>query len=210
MLKLYGMAKKDTLQIDSSTEERIKEAARTLFTRKGYAGTRTRDIAEEAGLNLALLNYYFRSKEKLFEIIMLEKVQKLFGILAPLVNDHSTTLEEKVERIAENYFILLTQNPDLPLFVLSEIRNHPSTFGERIQLGKLLKESYLIEQVRQKRPDLDPLQVAMTLLGMIVFPFIARPILFGKDEEQQKAFNKLIKERKKLIPLWFKACIKVK
>ena len=57
-------------EINLSTEEKFKEAARIVFTKKGYAATKTRDIAEQAGLNLALLNYYFRSKEKLFEIIV--------------------------------------------------------------------------------------------------------------------------------------------
>jgi len=59
-------------KIDLSTETKIKEAARVVFYKKGFSATRTRDIAEEAGINLALLNYYFRSKEKLFEIIMFE------------------------------------------------------------------------------------------------------------------------------------------
>ncbi len=77
------MAKKDTEKaVDSSTEEKIKEAARVVFMKKGFAATRTRDIAEEAGINLALLNYYFRSKEKLFELVMFEKFQKFFGIIA--------------------------------------------------------------------------------------------------------------------------------
>src|SRR5687768_6161320 len=130
------MVKKKSVEVDLSTEEKIKEAAQKVFLKKGYAATRTRDIAEEAGLNLALLNYYFRSKEKLFEIIMLEKVQKLFGVLVPIINDRNTSLEEKAALMADSYITLLIQNPDLPLFVLSEIRNNPSNFGERLQLAK--------------------------------------------------------------------------
>src|ERR1700712_323657 len=107
--------KKPVPVADISTEEKIKEAARNIFTRKGYSATRTRDIAEEAGLNLALLNYYFRSKEKLFEIVMLEKMQKYFGVLAPVLNDASTSLENKVETIASKYIDLVIENPDLPL-----------------------------------------------------------------------------------------------
>ena len=77
------MAKKKSVEVDLSTEEKIKEAAKKVFLKKGYAATRTRDIAEEAGINLALLNYYFRSKEKLFDLIMLEKLEKFFGAIAP-------------------------------------------------------------------------------------------------------------------------------
>src|SRR5687767_4561616 len=125
---------KKTATVDLSTEDKIKEAARKVFTSKGYAATRTRDIAEEAGMNLALLNYYFRSKEKLFEIIMAEKMFKLFNVLAPVIDDPKTTLEKKVETIVVNYINLLRENPDLPLFVLSEIRNNPQRFSEQLRV----------------------------------------------------------------------------
>lgn len=71
------MAKQLKKKIDQTTEEKIKIAARKLFTRKGFAAVKTRDIAEEAGINLALLNYYFRSKEKLFKLIMEESFYNL-------------------------------------------------------------------------------------------------------------------------------------
>src|SRR6478736_8171749 len=105
-------------QKPASTEEKIKVAARKVFLRKGFSATRTRDIAEEAGLNLALLNYYFRSKEKLFEIIMMEKLQQLFGIIIPLANDPSTSLDEKLKTIAGEYIDMLSANENLPLFIL--------------------------------------------------------------------------------------------
>ena len=108
--------KKILIQPDRSTEEKIKEAARTVFTRKGFAATRTRDIAEEAGLNLALLNYYFRSKEKLFEIVMLEKMQIFFGFIRPIIYDDSTSLELKIEGIVSRYIDMLQDNPGYPFF----------------------------------------------------------------------------------------------
>lgn len=69
------------MEKDISTEEKIKEAARKIFMEKGFGSTRTREIAEAAGINSALLNYYFRSKEKLFEIIMMESVQEMFAFI---------------------------------------------------------------------------------------------------------------------------------
>jgi len=59
-------------KLDESTEEKIKEAARIVFTQKGYASAKVRDIAKEADINLSLVNYYFRSKEKLFQLCMAE------------------------------------------------------------------------------------------------------------------------------------------
>src|ERR1700733_6700263 len=107
---------------ESSTEEKIKEAAKKLFTRKGFAATRTRDIAEEAGINLALLNYYFRSKQKLFDIIMLENFRQFIQGITVKVYDETASMEEKIGQIATAYIDFLTQHPDLPLFVLNELR----------------------------------------------------------------------------------------
>ena len=73
-----------------STEEKILEAASKVFTEKGFAGTRTRDIAEHAGINLALLNYYFRSKEKLFEQVMKAKCQIIE------LSGHALSLEDMI------------------------------------------------------------------------------------------------------------------
>lgn len=196
------MAKKSKIESDTSTEEKIKEAARIVFTKKGYAATRTRDIAEEAGLNLALLNYYFRSKEKLFEMIMLEKVQKLFGFLYPTLNDATTTLDKKIELIAVNYIVLLSETPDLPLFVLSEIKNNPASFGEKLQVKKLIKESLFVKQLLERNSALNPLQFIMSLLGMILFPFIASPVFGSTGAIEQKEFTRLMEERKKMIPKW--------
>jgi AcrR family transcriptional regulator len=192
---------------DTSTEEKIINAARKVFTQKGYAGTRTRDIAEEAGLNLALLNYYFRSKEKLFEIVMAEKVGQLFGIIAPIVFNDATSLEDKVSLIAETYINMLSQNPGLPLFVLSEIRNNPENFGNRVQAGKLLTDSFFVVQLKEKRPDMNPLHFILNLLSMSIFPFLAQPVLVAANVINNKEFDLFVEERKKLIALWFKAII---
>src|SRR6185312_8013685 len=101
------------------------------------------------------LNYYFRSKEKLFDIVMMEKMQQFFGVIAPLLNDDSTTVEKKIEAIVSNYIDMLLQNPDLPLFVLSEIRNNSDMF-KKFQVGKLIQNSYFVQQLKEKQPDIHP------------------------------------------------------
>lgn len=190
-----------------STEEKIKEAARKVFTRKGYAAARTRDIAEEAGINLALLNYYFRSKEKLFQEVMAEKMQELFGVLAPVVNDPSTTLETKLEQIAVNYIDTLSKNPDLPIFVLSEIRNNGKEFINKFPVKKLIRESVFVEQLKKARPDISPFHFIMSLLGMALFPFVGRPVFQAAGALDDKIFAEMMEERKTLLPLWLKAMI---
>ena len=102
---------------DISTEEKIKEAARIVFTQKGFQGTKIRDIAAQADINLSLVNYYFRSKEKLFEIIMADTIQKLSDKIHPVLYDEQTTLIEKIGLIADHYIDYVLENPDIPFFV---------------------------------------------------------------------------------------------
>lgn len=190
-----------------SSEQRILEAARKVFTRKGYAATRTRDIAEEAGINLALLNYYYRSKEKLFQQVMTEKVQQLFGGIRPLIYDPSTSLIKKVELITKNYIEMISLNPDLPFFVLNEIRMHPSRFSEHFEHDNLIRDSHFFRQVKEARPDVDPFHLILNIFSLIIFPFIAQPLqlaLLGSDE---RSFVLRMEERKKLIPVWVKALL---
>lgn len=187
-----------------STEEKFKEAARIVFTQKGYAATRTRDIAEQAGLNLALLNYYFRSKEKLFEIVMIEKVMQLFSLIAPALNDPATSLEEKIELIAASYIDMLLKNPDLPLFVLSEIRGNPERFGKMIQLNGHVLQSHFVKQLAEKKRDIDPLQFFLNFLGMMIFPFVAKPVFMAAGPVSEDTYVELMEQRKTLIPRWMK------
>lgn len=191
---------------DLSTEEKIKAAARIVFLKKGFSGTRTRDIAEEAGINLALLNYYFRSKEKLFQQVIMEKVQMIFGVSFPIANNPQTSLNEKIELLADNYIALLLNNPDLPLFVLSEIRNNPVHFQNKVGIN-MLRESSFVKQLIEKKPDVNPVQFLISLLGMIIFPFAANPLLQAAQLVEESNFDNLMQQRKQLIPQWVSAML---
>lgn len=202
------MAKKNKI-VDVSTEQKIRTAASTVFTKKGYAATRTRDIAEEAGINLALLNYYFRSKEKLFELIMMEKLTSFFGIIVPVLNDTGLSLDQKIVSVSERYSSMLIEHPDLPLFILGEIRTNPEVFANKLPIGKAL-ESHFIKQLQERRPDLHPFHFLMNLLGLAVFPFILKPLLMTTGALNEKAFNAKIAERITLIPKWMSVMLKAK
>ena len=146
---------------DSSTEEKIKEAARKVFTQKGYAATRTRDIAEASGVNLALLNYYFKSKENLFDIIMLENIREFSHSVLAILNNKETSFYQKIELLAAHYIDKLIQNPEIPIFLLAELKevvsqveasNDPAfgTTGAKLReaLGSLERSSkWLLERM---------------------------------------------------------------
>jgi len=203
------MAKKITTEKHFSTEEKIKKAARKVFMQKGYAATKTRDIAEEAGINLALLNYYFRSKEKLFHEVMMEKIQQFFGVLLPIISDPSTKLEFKIELMVSSYTDMLTSHPDLPLFILSEMR-HSSDLKKILPIQKITDKISFIQQLKEKRRDVNPIQFLMTILGMIVFPFVAKPAFELISGSNKTELQNMLQERKKLIPIWVKAMLKAK
>ena len=203
------MAKKKSEEVDLSTAEKIKEAAQRVFMQKGYAATRTRDIAEAAGINLALLNYYYRSKEKLFELIMFEKLGKFFGSIIPILNDVNASLEQKIITFANSYIEFLAANPDLPLFILSEIRYNPEQFVNKLPVAKAF-ESHFVKQLQERRADLHPAHFVMNLLGMTVFPFIMKPIFQASGMMGEKVFAARMEERKALIPKWMNAMLKTK
>ena len=204
------MAKKQLAQTDDhSTEEKIKHAARKVFTQKGFSAARTRDIAEEAGINLALLNYYFRSKQNLFDIVMTENLQQFLLALSGSLRDENSTLTEKVATIANNYVEMLKANPDLPLFVLSEIRANPEKLASTMGVKSLLHESAFFKQLMEAtKGKMHPLHLLMNIMGMTVFPFVARPLLQNVGNLQQEEFERLMDERKKMIPIWFESILK--
>lgn len=204
---IKSMVKAKGKSTDLSTEEKIKEAARKVFTQKGYAATRTRDIAEEAGINLALLNYYFRSKEKLFEIVIMEKMHLLLGKIAPALMDEETTIEEKVEQVATHYIDTLMANPDIPLFVLGEIRTNPAKFANLITTKTKIVDSAFFRQLQARRPDINPIHFVFNVLGLIIFPFIGKPLLQLIAGIPPGEIRTIMDERKTLIKTWVKAML---
>ncbi|SRR5258707_11530152 len=197
---------------EASTEEKIKEAARKLFTQKGFAATRTRDIAEEAGINLALLNYYFRSKQKLFDIIMMENFRQFIGGMSTNFQDENLSIEERLSKIVNAYIDFLSEFPDLPLFILNEIRGNPSKIAATIQeeigpaRSQFLKQ--LLEAKKEGRTALDPFHLVANLIGLTVFPFVSRPLLQRVTQVSDAQFQSYMEERRKLVPMWIGMMLK--
>jgi AcrR family transcriptional regulator len=193
------MAKKE-IAADPTTEEKIKEAARRVFLRKGYAATTNREIADEAGLNHALVNYYFRSKEKLFDIVTQEQVEIFFGKIFPIANNEETTLEEKIKGLVDYYTSILVKEPGMVFFISSEMQNRPERIGEFMQVNRGLAKAVIGRQLAEARPDMHPMQLLMSILGMIIFPYIARGVFQRSMEISEREINTMLKERADILP----------
>lgn len=207
--------KKATAPVKISTEEKIKIAARKVFTEKGFKATRTRDIAKEAGINLALLNYYFRSKEKLFEIVMTENLEQFMMGIGLIAHNEDTGWRQKVEQLVAHYIDMLLLNPNLPVFVLAEKINNPEKISRLInQRVGFLKSPFMrqIKQAIEAREviPVHPMHFLVNMMGMIIFPFISKEMLKTIGEINQKQFDEMMVERKKLLPQWIIGTMLVK
>jgi AcrR family transcriptional regulator len=182
-------AKKD------NTEEKILEAAKHVFVAKGMEGARMQEIADEAGINKALLHYYFRSKERLFEAIFSEIIKFAFPKITKIIASDEP-IANKIEQIVDAYVSLLMKHPFIPGFIIKELNRDPSgLFKLIINFG--LNPQVIVDQIelamdRGEIIRMDPRHLALNIISMCVFPFAARPmlsfLLFKDDPEALNAF----------------------
>ena len=203
-LSTFALHKEKMAELDQDTETKIKKAAEKVFIERGYEGAKIRDIAEEAKVNIALVNYYFRSKEQLFKSIYMETFRAFFGQMVATLNEEAP-LEVKVWKIVERYTDFLLTNPLIPIFILSELRQNSSAFFKELKVRDMVQSSLLTQQLRQEaekgniRP-IEPLQFIVSVLGSVVFPFVARPIISYIGDLDEAGFRKFMEERKRIAP----------
>ena len=178
-----------------TTEQKIIQAANKLFTQKGYAATKTRDIAEKAGTNLALLNYYFGSKENLFKQIVSEKFEDLFGLMSPILSDRHITLEEKIRILVSNYTKLLRENEELPIFVLNELKNNGIMFNYILQQARTIAQPILDEQLKSDGYTISTTDFIMNIISLTIFPFISKPLFVASGMLEEEDFSLFIQNR---------------
>ncbi|TRX62549.1 TetR/AcrR family transcriptional regulator [Fulvivirga sp. M361] len=191
-------------QVDEqqSTEEKIKQAAARVFVRKGFAATKTRDIAEEAGINIASLHYYYRSKDKLFELVIGEALRRFSKRMDEIFNSESP-LQDKIKSFAHSYIDFFKENPLVPLFIMSESQSNP----ERVE--KMLADQKTVNKLEEQLRQLGDAGIIrkmhhshfmMNLVGLTVFPFISRPLMLTKLNMTDQEYDEVLEERKKMIP----------
>ncbi|MFC5411235.1 TetR/AcrR family transcriptional regulator [Larkinella bovis] len=188
---------------EPTTEQKIKEAAKKVFLERGFDGAKLRHIAEEAGTTMAMVNYYFRSKEQLFQSIFLETMGSFLGRIVAILNEE-VPLEIKVWKVVDNYTDFLHTNPHVPVFVLSELQKDSSEVFEKLNLKSMIETAYFTKQLQIEGEKgairrVKPLQLIVTMLGSLIFPFMAKPIVSyigGMDETAYRAF---LEERKVIV-----------
>lgn len=183
-----------------STEQRIFDAAHELFVQKGLDGAKMQEIADRAGINKALLHYYYRSKEKLYEQVARAVINRAIPVVQELIESEDP-FEEKITRFIDFYIELVSRNPFVPLFVITELNKHPDRFFETILPKHLPKPQVFFRQVEEEiaRGNLRPMKpqhALVNIVSMCIFPFVAKPmirIVLGLDQAE---INTFLAERK--------------
>lgn len=188
----------------NETEDKILRSATDIFFQKGYLGARMQEIADAAGVNKAMLHYYFRSKKDLYEKI----ISSLLGDLTDSISqaiDIKLDFKEVISVVVEKYIDFLIANPRIPMFILSEIQQNFDMLAPIFLKGfdllpRNLMELIQREAIKGKIKPVNPFQIFINILSLCIFPFAAKPLLTLKFELDNEEFIKLMQSRKTILP----------
>ena len=206
--------------MDADTESRILDAAHTVFLRRGTAGARMTEIAREAGVNHALLHYYFRSKQRLAEAVFRRAIGQFFPLMIGILSSDAA-IEDKVRRVATAQIDLLLANRFLPGYLLAELNHYPERASQLLAmmagtspsnvrtrlfgtLGEQLEEAARRGTIRV----ISPQEFVLNLASMIVYPFAARPLVMAIMGLDDAAFDAMMERRKSELPAFILAALR--
>ncbi len=209
MDKLYGANNQDNTQ-----ENIILDAARKVFMRKGFDGARMQEIANEAGINKALLHYYFRSKEQLFQNIFRQSFRNLWPTIEPELVREKIDVRLLIKAVISGYVDILEKMPYLPNFVIGEINRDPEKVAGLIKEAAI-KPDLLITAIKKAMDDgliikMDPREMLIYLIGLCVFPVVTRPLLGQLLYKNSDDYQKFIANRKETLYNFFSRAVGIK
>ncbi|MGH7679684.1 MAG: TetR/AcrR family transcriptional regulator [Gemmatimonadaceae bacterium] len=199
---------------DRTTEQRILDAAHAVFIRRGTAGARMQEIADEAGVNKALLHYYFRNKDRLSLAVFQRVAAAVFGRVAQVLTSDAE-LEDKVRGIIAIYIDQFVKTPYAPAYVISEVNLHPERAGQFLEMISKTSGASPIDLVAMLQRQIDarvragtirPIdadQFFTNLVSLCVFPFAAKPLLSAVLRLDEGGFQDYIDRRKTALPQFY-------
>jgi len=196
-----------------STEKDILEAAKRIFQKKGMYGARMQEIADEAGINKAMLHYYFRSKDKLFDAVFQDAAKNFFSKIRELFSVEKPLLE-KIEYFVENYVELLLLNAYIPAFIITEVHQNPGRIKNIFLQSGVNAEMAFANDIKSAISlgiinPIDPSQLIINIIGLCVFPIAAKPIITTLLNLSDEDYLKFIDVRKKEVSKFIINAIKI-
>ncbi len=185
---------------DSSTEEKILNAAKRIFESKGMAGARMQEIADSAKINKALLHYYYRSKQLLFEAVFTIAFNKIAPKIKDILNSDQP-LFVKIQEFSKNYNTFIIKHPYLPNFILQELNRDPE-FVKKLFANKMFPDiqkfkNQITQDVKNgKIRPIDAEQLFINILSLNIFPFIGAPLIKGFINASDRYYKAILEKRK--------------
>jgi len=198
------------MEQDNKTEEIIYESAKEIFLEKGFDGAKMQDIADKANINKAMLHYYYRSKEKLFDLVFSKIVNQFFKRMTE-VWETEDTIENKINNFIDTYIDFLLKNPFVPRFIINTIARSPKNAGELLNQktdGLFTKFNSKIDKIQSdidkevKLGILKPSKaqdMLVNIISLMIFPFVAEPMMKLILSLSTEDYKKFLIERKTLI-----------
>lgn len=197
-----------------TTETQILEAAKHVFQNKGMDGARMQEIADKANINKAMLHYYYRSKQQLFEAVF----KKAFTLIAPQLNailNDDSSVEDKVKNFTHNYIGFIVKHPYLPNFIIQELNRNPQFIA---QLKTNVAFPTIDKFKKQVKNEVDngtivsisAEQLFINILSLNIFPFVASPLIKAFTNMDDKTYKTLLEARKKEVSEFIINAIKIK
>lgn len=187
------------------TEHTILMIARKHFVKKGYSGARMQEIADEAGINKAMLHYYFRSKEKLYKEIISQTLNMFVPKIAKALGQGGSVME-RLEQVVETYIAVLTVQPDIPFFIMSELSQKREVFVEELKSRASHFEGVPVffqqaqkEMEEGKIRKMPPHHLLLNVISLCVFPFLVRSVFDTVLELPDAMFDQIMNERKEIV-----------
>lgn len=183
----------------TQTEEHILKAAETEFHQHGYSGARMQKIAERAGINKAMLHYYFRNKENLFTQVFYGALSELFPIITDILKSERS-FEDKIQEFVYTYIKTMRSRPQLPLFIVNEINQNPERIRGFIQEKGVRIPPRFVSQIQSEMEagrirKMDPRQLMVNILSLSVFPFVGRTLIQTIMEMADDEFEEFLSTR---------------
>lgn len=187
------------------TEAKILQAAESEFLTKGFAGARTTSIAQAAGVTHAMFHYYFRTKDKLFERIISEKIALMKELLLDTVANSDMSLEEKIRNVIERHLDFVAANPNLPRFLVGEVFAYPErakVLTEKIKQFAPRMIAELQRQIDEAAANgifrkVDARMLIIDIVSLNIFSYMASPLINAVLDNCMEDSERFLAQRKK-------------
>jgi AcrR family transcriptional regulator len=188
---------------DLTAEAKIREAARRVFIAKGFDGCSSREIANEAGMNVALVNYYFRSKGQLFQLIFQAALEDfLLSMLDVFSTDLS--LEGKTRIFIEREYDFLMRHPEIPGFIIGELNRSQDCSWDKLDIHQRILDTGIFDECLKAQEEgrmrkIDLMSMTVLMMSNCQFPFLGRPLIQGVHKASDEAYERQLVLHKQYV-----------